>query len=153
MSEHIHVILVTSTYQPDQFKTIKNLCTSDAGVQFALDGVEDILSGDNISVLRKTSNSILDCSAESHSDLLRVVQEKRVMICGVTSTACVDRAVQDLLPYCSTIVVAMDTIACRESATKREADIVNGWKETATTEVSRHGIFVVDSWNELFHTS
>ena len=126
----IHVVMVTSVYQPKQFATKYDLCTTEEGCSFALEATEKVISRnkDRIFVLQKYSNSILSCSEESRQHLLNEVTGKTVMIAGVTSTACVNHAVSDLLPYCRCIVICKDAIACRKSAIDREVDIIKAWE-------------------------
>jgi nicotinamidase-related amidase len=156
-NKDVKVVLVTSDYAPSQFETIKNLCTTAKGTSFALTDVDDILSrnSDRMQVLRKSTNSILDCSTESRDNLLLTVKRKNVMICGVTSTACVKCAVRDLLPYCSRVVVTRDTIACRDSSAAREQTILQAWGQQQRNtgyDVVNHNcndmISILDSWTE-----
>lgn len=159
-NDGIEVILVTSDYVPQQFKTIQNLCTTSEGTAFALTDADDIVArnSDRMYVLRKTDNSILACSPESHKKLLRTISDKNVMICGITSTACVNCAIHDLLPYCSRVVVTRDTIACRNSSSEREKNLIKGWGELHTKDdlggldgivnSSVKCVRILDSWAE-----
>lgn len=162
----VHVVLVSSIYGPNQFENIKNLCVSPEGQDFALDGVSELLSGPQISVtvLRKTTNSILTCSDESYDHLLRIISGRNVLISGVTSTACVDCAVNDLAKYCNCILVARDSIACRNSAIAREQKVIESWQQPEGMLQDKHAgsgsrgghlglrVIIFDTWREIFET-
>lgn len=152
----MHIILVTSDYLPSQFKTVNNLCTTVKGTSFVIDGADDLVSGNNgnVTVLRKTTNSILDCAAPVKSHLLRLVEGKNVMICGVTSTSCVNCAVYDLLPHCRSITVARDSIACKNSAQARETKVIEKWKsenkvDDTTADPPYCKIRIINKWNQV----
>lgn len=120
---NIQVILVTSHYCKNQFRRVSDLCTTDYGRQFCLplypsteqeqehehesegEGENNKINNTNNNnnnklndiIHVKFNNSILECSDESKSTLFNIIQNKTILICGVTTVCCIQYAVNDLL--------------------------------------------------------
>jgi nicotinamidase-related amidase len=144
---NIPVILVTSSYEPNQFEGIPLLCTTEQGREFELKYANQLLENCNISnvekvgplsfyvpeidrtilVMTKTTNSILSCDETTSKELLSIIRDRVVLVCGVTSQSCVRVSVEALLEYCNVIYVARNIVACRESREPQETQLFNSW--------------------------
>lgn len=151
----IQVILVKSKYTNRQFRSVPGLCCTESGREFAFECEECsgsccVNSFTNDIIITKTSNSILDCDSDESRELLScTVQNKAVFICGVTTVACVNRALHDLMPLCSSLHIAKDGVASRGSSEEREAKLFRQWGGDLDDDRGDPGyenVHVVDSW-------
>jgi serine/threonine protein kinase/nicotinamidase-related amidase len=151
----IQVVLVKSKYSKRQFRSVPGLCSSESGCEFAFEceacrGSSCVESFTNDLIITKTSNSILDCDTdEAREELLRAVRNKAVLLCGVTTVACVSTALADLIPHCSSLHVAKDGVASRGSSEEREGKLFQQWggdRDDDRGDPGFENVHVVDSW-------
>ena len=127
----IQVVLVTSKYHEQQFRTVPGLCVAESGREFAFECAEcqggcHRMYDDDI-IITKTTNSILDCSDESRDLLLDTIRGKSILLCGVTTVACIRTAVEDLKEHCLSLHIAKDGVASRTSLADKEAKLLRQW--------------------------
>jgi hypothetical protein len=154
----VNIIVVSSVYKPNQFKTIPTLCTTREGRRVMFDSCvvnedKDKACGNQIH-LQKTDNSFLCCSEESQARIKDLSLNRNVMVCGVTTVSCVAKAVHDLCHStgCNKVIIAQNTVASRTSNADRESLLLQEWVDKyghedhkASTQIEVH-----DKWETLF---
>jgi nicotinamidase-related amidase len=162
----IQVILITSHYQPQQFKRIKDLCSTEEGCRVSLPLLPRQTSPSTLGskeqqqdiVHTKTSNSPLSCSEEEKDLLLRTVSHQKILICGVTTLCCVRQAVDALKDFTSEIIITKDTVSSRDSSSQQEQRLFAHWKEEEKREDKKRGrqgqsvcgqIHLFETWKEI----
>lgn len=116
------IVLVTSVYKPDQFEGAPNICITPKGREFMIRGVDNSSiyvnsspEHDDILVVTKTQNSVLHC--DKAAELLTLIRGKHVLLCGVTSTSCIQSCAMDLCAEdrCASVSIGLNSVGCRRS--------------------------------------
>ena len=132
-------VLVASSYPEGTF-SVKGLCSSDEGR--ALVVAKRHIATASLHVL-KSHNSLLQC--DNRSELLELVANRRVLLAGTTTVACVSKAVSVLKRHCAQITVARNAVACRAHSHRREAMLFKQWENGGPK------VGVVEDWQEFVH--
>ena len=134
--KNVEVIAVSSHYKPTQFRKAVGVCSTPEGSRVVLP------SADGCKVVYKTGNSVLESGSKVW--LLERLSNKRVLVCGVTTPACVDTSAHALKGKCAGVYVAEDAVAARASTSAAVDEVFQKMKSDETGEIS-----LVSGWREL----
>eukprot|EP01083_Nonionella_stella_P067185 177531_1 len=145
-SKNKPIVLVGSEYQNTQFGTkdtaLSMLCTTQKGREIVLNKRTK-----NTIIMTKTTNYILDCTDQiMKRKLLGIIQNKRVLICGVTLSHCIQKSAIQLVQYCQQVIVARNGVASRKKYSHEASSKIY---QTLTNK----GVKIIDNWQDLFNTT
>jgi nicotinamidase-related amidase len=138
-SHSVKVVLVTSEYIPNQFEGVPSLCTTPVGKQFMIQGLNNSNIDDDIMVVTKSKNSVLHC--DKAVQLLDLIRDKHVLICGVTTTSCIQCCVNDLKDCCASLSIGLNSVGSRLSKADERALLIERFNND--TQVRLY-----DTWEE-----
>ena len=137
------IILVGSHYTYDQFEkggTLSTLCTTEKGRGIILNTNKESID----LTLIKNTNYILDCiNIEMKNKLFEIIKDKRVFVCGVTSSHCVPKSAAQLIQHCQKVIIAKNGTASRTKYTEQKRNEI-------FQSLHDKGAEIIDDWRELF---
>ena len=130
---------MTSIYARDEFEGVPNLCVSNEGREFAVQGVDNSSIDEDIMVVTKYKNSVIH--SDRTDELLDLIRTNHILICGVTTTSCIQHCVFDLADCCASVSLGLNAVGCRLTKTAERQHVLDRFG--TNPQVSVH-----DTWEE-----